>query len=192
MLVNIFKGVIEFTGDADGADSLTADIRNCWRDCKQPLYVLAFALHPKYSATAINIFWLSTLACGSWKEKGNALTATKLAEAAVFYYGKHELSSLPESNLSGLLYSKSEFDDPCDWFKLNKDYYGSLVNFAKFLLDCPVQSASCERLFKDFSHFLFKHQSRLLKEKLVKYTMIKYDLHQTYPQDCKATTGSKP
>lgn len=175
------------------------------------MFVLAFALHPKYSKTALKIIKLSEKHVGTWRD-GHPLSARRLANAALFYYQKHELWLAPEDNPSArereekdfhlhmLLYlsgktvldNVEDYDavrwpDPCDWYNLFHDAFGlMLVNFALFLLDCPVQSASCERLFKDFARFLSKHRSRLLKEKLMMSAMIKRDLKHKYPEDSQA------
>jgi hypothetical protein len=135
----------------------------------------------------------------------------------LFYYCKHDLWSAPadkplnrkkeEDELKLAIYmwlsdrtpwgdlyeyNPVRWSDPCSWFDINEDHLGApLVNFAKFLLDCPVQSASCERLFKDFARFLSKHRSRLLKKKLVMSAMIKYDMKHKYPQDLAGNTGSR-
>mgnify|MGYP000627118457 CR=1 FL=1 len=226
MLVNIYKGILEFHGDIvefHGADYVNStpetereDIRKRWCSCKQPLFVLAFALHPKYRKSVLKILELLEAWAGKWKNSNNPLTAWRLADAALFYYCKHDLWFAPEADpldrkkeeqdlklaiymwLSDrtqwnelYVYNPKRWADPCDWFDINKDNLGApLVNFAKFQLDCPVQSALCERLFKDFSQFLSKHRSRLLKKKLVQSAMIKYDMKHKYPEDLAGNTGS--
>jgi hypothetical protein len=52
MLLNIYTytGIIEFHGEtnADSTPGVPENIWKQWHNCEQPLFVLAFALHPKY------------------------------------------------------------------------------------------------------------------------------------------------
>ena len=83
-----------------------------------------------------------------------------------------------------IAYSVTDYKHPGLWFDENEDFVGTkLANFARFLLDCPAQGASCERLFKHFARFLTKARNRLSTDKLMKSTMIKYDMTAKYQGD---------
>jgi hypothetical protein len=44
-------------------------------------------------------------------------------------------------------------DNPVEWWALQEREYPEISSFAMFLLSCPVQSASCERIFKNYSAY---------------------------------------
>ena len=48
--------------------------------------------------------------------------------------------------------------DPVDFFLPHMIKHIPFIWLAIFLLSCPVQSASCERLFKDFAFFHTKEK----------------------------------
>ena len=52
-----------------------------------------------------------------------------------------------------------------------------------FILSCPVQSASYERLFKDFNFFHTKARNRLSDPIRKRLTMIKHDMIRKYRTD---------
>jgi hypothetical protein len=57
-------------------------------------------LHPKYQKTALEIIELHKTQVGTWKNANNALTARRLlllADAALFYYCKHDLWFAPDN-----------------------------------------------------------------------------------------------
>ena len=74
--------------------------------------------------------------------------------------------------------------EPAVWYTVNAGKFKrSFLKFVRFLFDCPVQGATCNRLFKEFSRFLTKSRNRLGTDKLVKSTMIKYDMKKKYESD---------
>ena len=52
--------------------------------------------------------------------------------------------------------------DPVDFFLPHMIEHRPFIRLAIFLLSCPVQSSSCERLFKYFSFFHTKARNRLI------------------------------
>jgi hypothetical protein len=206
MLVNLYTHILDYHGSQEDSLSLTRDISTRWERVEQPLYLLAFCLHPKYKNVAIEILRKSELRRGKYKDTRNNITAARLADAACFYYRKHLLfgtteeednkKELKKLRLAVFLWLKGQHNnnqdlfayhasmDPSEWFDLNEDILGvEISNLAKFLLGMPSQGASCERLFKDFSRYLTKARNRLSDQNLVKTTMIKYDMKDKYPTD---------
>ena len=210
MLVNVYKGIAEYHGETlDGAEEnpVVADVAKRWELAEQPLFVLCFCVHPSFYTVAVKMLQESEARRGKWMNSKNPLTCTRLVTAAIYYYKKHELwmGEVGESKemeimalrkemfrwLKGnapmwktIAYSVTDYKHPGLWFDENEDFVGTkLANFARFLLDCPAQGASCERLFKHFARFLTKARNRLSTDKLMKSTMIKYDMTSKYQGD---------
>jgi hypothetical protein len=76
------------------------DIEKRWAREEQPLFFLAFALHPKYRRAASALLAESEIQYGSWTKKKNCLSSARLIQAATFYYRKYELLSNGNSNES--------------------------------------------------------------------------------------------
>jgi hypothetical protein len=207
MLVNLHMHISEFHGHNDEINAVlptSLDLNKRWEDSEQPLFILTFIFHPKYRTLAVSILKESESAKGKWKETRNTLSCGRLADASMFYYAKHELflkedpqerkQELGRLRMSSYLWMTGQMDDsllfpytdqyrndPTQWYEYNEHYISTeLINFAKFLLGIPAQGASCERLFKDFSRFLTKTRNRLGHDKVMKTTMIKYDLKEKY------------
>lgn len=214
LLINLYIGIGEFHGNEEHSASLTIDIEKRWKDVEQPLFVLCFLLHPGFYDTASKILLLSEKSRGTWNDEKNRLTPSRLTDAAVFYYQKHELwlcsrdcdraKELQQFRLHIYLwlkrlrpmdqlfkYTPGDYPQPTVWWEVNAEMVGiGVANFAKFLLGCPVQSATCERLFKDFAQYLTKTRNRLSRDKLVQSTMIKYDMREKYPDDYDGSNGT--
>ena len=73
--------------------------------------------------------------------------------------------------------------DPVDFFLPDMIEHRPFIRIAIFLLSCPVQSASCERLFKDFFFFHTKARNRLSDPIRKRLTMIKHDIIRKYRTD---------
>ena len=70
--------------------------------------------------------------------------------------------------------------DPVDFFLPHMIEHPPFIRLAVFLLSCPVQSASCERLLKDFAFFHTKARNRLSDPIRKRLTMIKHDIIRNY------------
>ena len=73
--------------------------------------------------------------------------------------------------------------DPVDFFLQHMIEHRPFIRIAIFLLSCPVQSESCESLYKDFTFFHTKARnclSDLIRKQL---TMIKHDMIRKYVTD---------
>ena len=79
-------------------------------------------------------------------------------------------------------YQGEKKENVVEWWEENAVELPELSNMAKFLLDCPIQSASCERLFKDFGRYHIKVQNKLHASTTLKSTQIIHDIRRTYPE----------
>ena len=73
--------------------------------------------------------------------------------------------------------------DPVDFFLPHMIKHRPFIRVAIFLLICPVQSASCERLLKDFAFFHTKARNRLSDPIRKRLTMINHDMIRKYGID---------
>ena len=220
MLLNLYLHVLDFVGSEDQIGHLTLDLGERWAQCEQPLYVLAFALHPAYKEYAVHVIAFNEYSRGSWPANRIAvLSSMRLAWAAGFYWEKHELSAysgksdptsvrklrIERNNLVvavhryltnhplrikfTLPYDPEMFPSIVDWYLENRACGEAFCRFAAWILGAPVQSASCERLFKDFALFNTKSRNRLSQAKMEKSTLIKHDMQVVYGSDDTDTTG---
>ena len=94
MLLNIWQHLFSvFEEQVNMEYILVSDLSRRWKVVENPLYFLAFALHPFYRMAAIDIITYSEEINGGWVNKHNCLSVARLTEAAKFYYGKFELSN---------------------------------------------------------------------------------------------------
>ena len=68
--------------------------------------------------------------------------------------------------------------------------YHRFRTWEKFLLDCPIQRASCERLFKYFGRYHIKVRNKLHASTTLKSTQILHDIRRTYPEENKPGSGT--
>ena len=73
--------------------------------------------------------------------------------------------------------------NPVDFFFPHMIEHRPFIRLGIFILSCPIQSASCERLLKDFSFFLTKARNRLSDLIRKRLTMIKHDMIRKYGTD---------
>ena len=71
-------------------------------------------------------------------------------------------------------------DDPVEWWSNLMVEYGPLANLARFLLDAPVQSATCEEIFKHYASFHTKKRNQLGSRKVYMMTQVKYHMKTKY------------
>jgi hypothetical protein len=60
-----------------------------------------------------------------------------------------------------------------------------------FLLDCPVQAATCERIFKEYSRFHTKRRANLHNSTTFRMTQVKGAIKEKYRQDNKGNADPK-
>jgi hypothetical protein len=220
MLMNMWihvSDMSDLTAGNGGTNDLGSDITRRWDNIDQPLCFLAFALHPLHAATARKILRTNESEYGNWGDKSNPLCTPRLAHAAKTYFLKFQLpkTALDEDGfyledklqdevntlglkvkqwLMGRLPMPDPFnpakDDSVLWWGWQSCEEPILANFAMFLLSCPVQSASCERVFKNYSAFHTKKRNHLGSKKTYRMTKIKYYLDNKY-KDPKGANGNK-
>ncbi|KAL7560280.1 hypothetical protein ACA910_016580 [Epithemia clementina (nom. ined.)] len=212
MLLLMYEHILDFQGLQEQVQLVTVDINKRWSDAEQPLHILAFALHPSYKDHAVHFISEVESTRGCWPNKPKQkLCAARLSKAAGFYFEKFELSEYPNTeenkkarqreinNLFLLVfkylkdspgqpkpifpYDPEQFDSGVDWYIENKNMEVAFCNLAIFLLDCPVQSASCKWLFNDFALFNTKSRNRLAANRMEKSTLIKHNLKAVYESD---------
>jgi hypothetical protein len=91
VLLNLYQHICEYCGDNSVARPMLTDLEKRWKEAENPLFFLAFALHPTYQETAVDLVLNSEKKHGNWSGKKNCLSVARLVEAAKFYYEKHEL-----------------------------------------------------------------------------------------------------
>ncbi|OQR85546.1 hypothetical protein ACHHYP_11709 [Achlya hypogyna] len=163
-----------------------AALEKRWQAEEHPLVLLAYLFHPK-TADALSIVPFALL------------NANDLADTAVFYFKKF----FPQNSSDGLLMLVVDFIDKDDALGLPLDplvvgdwvqywrYLGQrlpqLAQLAMRILSVVCQSASCERLFKDFAMIHTKARNRMSKTTTVAITRVKHELVAK-----KKTAATKP
>lgn len=204
VLLNLYRHIVEYCGTSDDAKELLVDIEKRWHNEENPLFFLTFALHPAYRQTATHLLDQSWILYGNWRQKRNYFSVSRVIESAKFYYCKFELLNLSlvdEETKQSILndlgdsvhkwLSNERLDvgafkdgsDPFDWWRRQKVEFPAIANLAMFLLDAPVQSASCERLFKEFSRLHTKSRNRLDPQTTHMMAQVKYNVRRKYRDD---------
>jgi hypothetical protein len=91
VIINLYDQIHDFCGHTEDEVGMLKDIERRWFGQDQPLFSLAFALHPIFRNTAVAILKKSKDKHGSEANSGNTLTLSRLVEAAEFYCTKHNL-----------------------------------------------------------------------------------------------------
>ena len=91
VLLNIHDHLNEFAKGTSYSEEITKDIEQRWAVQDQHLFLLAFALHPKYRMFVVELLHHSERDCGNWSSTGNVLSVARLVMASKFYYGKHRV-----------------------------------------------------------------------------------------------------
>jgi hypothetical protein len=184
--LNLYRHVTAF-GDNQVMAPLKKSLEKRWNKEEHPIFFLAFALHPAFRNIAVAFLEASHTQNGTWTSKKNPLSVARLKAAAVFYCDKFKLWTPGKrdeerrnlkKDLGRWLKVDGEFgqvelpggkfkgtDNAVDFWLEHTVEHPGLANLAVHFLCCPVQSASCERLFKDYALFRTKARNRLLKEK---------------------------
>ena len=212
VLINLSKHIIEFCGCVQDAGVLLADIENRWASEENPLFFLAFALHPNYQRITSKILAKSNKENGNWIDDCNCLSEARLRQAAKFYYGKHrryKCTTTEERETEGRALEKQlnkwineriapgkcltayDGEYPSTWWMANEKEVPQLANLAKFLLDAPVQGADCERLFRDLASFHTKWRSRMLAETTFDSAAVKHHMKRKHPWEYNEDSGKK-
>ena len=91
VLLHIVNRIQESCGDISESIILLLGIeKRCKRE-ENALFFLAFALHPSFHKSAVDILSESLKKNGNWNKARNYLCVARIAHAAVFYYETKEL-----------------------------------------------------------------------------------------------------
>jgi hAT family C-terminal dimerisation region len=204
----LYNHIREYCSNSREVDVMKKDLEMRWHQEDNPLFFLAFALHPSFHQMAVDILKHSEKVDGSWGRKRNALSVVRLGKAATFYYAKHkrfldttnrneellELDKCVRQWLQGKTSDLSRYkegENAAEWWNENRTENPELAQLATFLLDCPVQGAACERLFKDFALFHTKQRNRLNPDTVYQSTLVKHMLRRKYPEDKARCASTK-
>jgi hypothetical protein len=211
--LNLYRHITQFSDNAT-MDPLKERLENRWQKEEHHLFFLAFALHPAFRNIAVKFLSASTNAYCTFTINKNVLTVARFKKAAVFYMEKFNLWTTADNhktesrqlgkNLAAWLMEDGEFNQvelPPGKFKGTDDAAGywlqhtvehpGIANLAVHLLCCPVQSAACERLFKDYPLFHTKLRNQLKTEKYHKMTQIKHGLQRRRTAAAGTVEGKK-
>ena len=211
ILIHLCDHIVTYCGESDLSTAMLADIEKRWATEENALFFLAFSLHPSFHQVAVELLSRSEKQNGNWRKFRNKLSVARLSHAAGFYYEKFELfvsedeigkaSELAElakqvrlwlrgNKLDTSLFKGESQESVVQWWKMHEVETPQIVRLAMFILDCPVQSADCERLFKDWAVRKTKQRNRLKTEKMFLESKIMHDMTCRYKQ-AQATTTSK-
>ncbi|KAI9913838.1 hypothetical protein PsorP6_005878 [Peronosclerospora sorghi] len=156
MFGKIFQG-FKLTDDQDLVDS----VELCRDACEQPLYLLAYFLHPHFLLEAKNL-------------PNTEFTSPHfLSDVAIFYYKRliDEVYGLLRSQffrwLQVTLISVAPDDFPTyhDYWEFLKAHpegkYNSIATLALVILSISINSATCERLFREWGHIHTARRNRM-------------------------------
>ena len=74
VLLNIHDHLHEFAEGTAYSKDITKDIEQRWAVQDQHLFLLAFALHPKYRMFVVELLHKSEMNCGNWSTPENVLS----------------------------------------------------------------------------------------------------------------------
>jgi hypothetical protein len=139
---------------SDLGRTIAGRLEQLWSTLEQPLFVLAFALHPENGQTAQRILDQSLRDHGSWRTRKNALTVYRLLQAARFYHAKFQLPGSADTlvadlqlwlnhdlpKLAMIQYRPSSGDDPVAYWLRHKAEAPELATFAVLLIGARAHS----------------------------------------------------
>ena len=91
MMFNIYHHLSEFSDGESYAGEVLQDIERRWHMAEQQLFLLAFALHPKYRMFMVDLLQRSEVQMGNWGTRKNVLSVARLVMASKFYFAKHRV-----------------------------------------------------------------------------------------------------
>jgi hypothetical protein len=189
---------------------MSKDAEKRWKREDNPLFFLAFALHPSFRKIAVAMLDGSKTLKGNWQDDRNPLSVARLVAAAKFYYGKYrlfrattvqgkqeELVRLGKKTKQWLqgkvLDDLSIFEageNAAEWHIENQDEWMEPCNLGAFLMDAAMHGAGIERYFKDWARYHTKTRNRTEDTRVYAQTVIKHEMRRKYPEDRMAGKGT--
>lgn len=182
-VVQTFLLIYEYfnkVGDTQLRELLLMDLESRWEQVEQPLFLLAFSLHPGY--------------CGRFQKmlpylkKAFNLGTSVWAIYCINYYQKFVEGTCDEEALLGsfmdwlgikgyrMTSSTTWPSEPVLFWRVVGDEFPLLCRLASYLLSCKVQSADCERLFSAYGLIMTPSKNRMKHETLVRLGTINTQL----------------
>jgi hypothetical protein len=78
-----------------------------------------------------------------------------------------------------------------EWWGMQSSEYPEMAELAMFLLDCPVQAATCERVFKEFARLHTKRRANLINRTTFQMTQVKHAIRKEFKKEDQALPGNK-
>lgn len=217
IFLNLYNHISLYAEDTSYGDDIKKVIESRWLCEEQHLFMLAFALHPKYRLFMVEMIKKSEFIFGLWGDSKNVFTVARLTMAAKFYYSKHrvwmqELPTIEAKNrvvedeqyrqrelkhhcrllgidikkwLLGLTFDDGLTEDdytgghPVEFWQEQRREHTNLARFAQWIFSASIQSATCERLFKDFSQFHTKKRNKMSHALVHKQALVRRHLRRT-------------
>lgn len=167
-----------------GDDEIVRCVEQRWMACEQPLYMLAYILHPTFLVQAKSL------------PKSDFNTVAFITETAIFYYKRllgpdygtlrREVFKWFQGTLTDA--SPHEFNTYDEFWEYLKAagciYIGTL---ALVVLSITINSATCERLFSEWGHIHRAKRNRMDAQKTKKLGIVRAAVREL---DRQQTSGS--
>jgi hypothetical protein len=186
-----FRGICEGSGGAETQpgqrQSLVETVEKRWKQCEQPLMLLALFLHPTHFFLALAMV----------EDKNSAIDFGRLSEYGVYYYRRY----IGED--TGGLHAEL-----LDWFKQRfmqqtlQNFNGDIINFwtyaherwpaaslptlAVTILSIGVNTATCERYFSELASIHTARRNRMDPAKASKFAVVRRSIRERDQPDGSA------
>ncbi|KAF4134955.1 hAT family C-terminal dimerization region [Phytophthora infestans] len=187
--LDIFTG---FSKNQYGSENLVREVEKRWRQCEQPLMLLALFLHPAHRQAAKAIL-----------DKTPLTSVCSLCRIGMYYFKRFNIGK----NMSGL------YEDLHNWI-MNDDVIGlSFVDFssvdaywncmrsemprsklpdlALVILSIAVNTATCERYFSELALIHTAKRNRMSPDKARKLALVRKKVREYNAGQDDAKTSSK-
>lgn len=181
----IYKG-FSVTGD----EVLVNCIKERWAACEQPLYLIAYLLHPKYAADVRKI-----------TRNSQTLSISFFVELTVFYYKRlisENIGLLRDQIfkwIKGTLVDDIDIDPLVDfrnhhsfWEFVKDAYHCEIGSLAMVVLSVAVNSATCERLFSEWGYIHSARRNRMNPQKTKKLGVIRATVRELDRKEAREAT----
>jgi hypothetical protein len=159
---------------------LIACVESRWSDCEQPLFLLAYFLHPKYVKHTSKLI------------AQKIISPSVLSNIAVYYYRRffktESVGSLREQFedwIAGFLTHAKLSEWSTDsiarfWNHVRGEGSPEIAKLATAVLSIAVNTASCERLFSEFGAIHTALRNRLGRDKVRRIHVIRKAIRKRY------------